>query len=233
MPTVYEQGPDNVIVWINSGGAVDAGEVFQVKHLNTGQPPVIFEVRESGDVVIYGAIRRRGTLTVHNTTSGDGTICTFKRGGNEMLAIEYQAANGVILAGAAGLDYDLVFRSANDLALTASWMGVIPAGGGDSVEVVDGALCASTSSAITMWWVANEPTGAEVDALLRVGNPLGVRGIVRIAADTAAGKPGLLIMEDQNGADWFLWVDTTGLLRVRSSDPGTNDALPTAINTQT
>jgi hypothetical protein len=24
MPTVFEQGPDNVIVWINSGGAVDA-----------------------------------------------------------------------------------------------------------------------------------------------------------------------------------------------------------------
>jgi hypothetical protein len=233
MPTVFEQGPDNVIVWINSGGAVDAGEVFQVKHLNVAQPPVIFEVRESGDVVIYGGIRRRGTLTVHNTTSGDGIICSFKRGGNEMLALEYQAANGAILAGAGGLDYDLVFRSANDLALITTMAIVNPAGGGDYVNVSDGQFCASTSAAITMWWVANEPAGAEVDAMLRVGNPLGVRGMVRIRADTGAGKPGLLVMEDQDGVEWFLWVDTAGLLHIRDTDPLADDTLPTEVKTQT
>lgn len=233
MPT-FQQGPDNVLVWINSAGVADAGEVFQVKHLNLANPPVIFEVREVGDVVIYGAIRRRGTITVRNTTAGDGTMATFKRGSNEIISFAYSAADGASIEGASSLDYDIVFRSANDVSLQVS-SALFLDNGTMTVVTLQDAQCVWTDNtgAYTMSWEMEYASSGEEDAYMRVGggNP-GYRGVFRVRANTAAARPGLLKMERESGTPYYLWVDTTGRLHIHTVDPGSNDGLGTKIKDQ-
>jgi len=48
----------------------------------------------------------------------------------------------------------------------------------------------------------------------------------------ATGEPGYIRFYDENGADWFLWVDTSGNLTIHSSRPS-NGTAGTHVGTQT
>jgi hypothetical protein len=80
--------------------------------------------------------------------------------------------------------------------------------------------------------------------LLSVGTGLkgDVRGRVEIRAQSRRGQPGdefympskagILVLYNERGEHYFLWVDSSGKLRISSSDPGTNDASGIIVGTQ-
>lgn len=51
---------------------------------------------------------------------------------------------------------------------------------------------------------------------------------------TSSVMPGTLIMDAQNGTPYYLWVDTTGDLRIHTADPQNSDtSVGTVVGTQT
>ena len=60
---------------------------------------------------------------------------------------------------------------------------------------------------------------------------------VAIGRNTSgAGAPGVLDLVDRNGAEWYLWVDTTGRLRIRATAPPNEseaDTVGAVVGTQT
>jgi hypothetical protein len=45
-------------------------------------------------------------------------------------------------------------------------------------------------------------------------------------------KAGILVLYDERGHNYFLWVDSNGKLRISNSDPGANDLAGTVVGTQ-
>lgn len=50
---------------------------------------------------------------------------------------------------------------------------------------------------------------------------------------SGATKPGTLALTDKNGSVWWLWVDTSGKLRINNSRTGNSDTVGTVVGTQT
>ena len=65
------------------------------------------------------------------------------------------------------------------------------------------------------------------------GDDADFKGLVRVnRKTTTANEAGVLYFEDEDGVSWFLWVDTTGDLRISTTDPGTNDLAGTVVGSQ-
>jgi hypothetical protein len=69
-------------------------------------------------------------------------------------------------------------------------------------------------------------SAAEYDCVVETGVQGPTRGEVRIDRCDAqnATRAGVLVLQDKNGTDYYLWVDTNGKLRIHTADPRTNDA---------
>lgn len=74
-----------------------------------------------------------------------------------------------------------------------------------------------------------------IDEYLRLGGERG-RGRIAIRSKPLEGQarsmPGILVLYDAYGKDYYLWVDTQGVLRISNSDPGGSDASGTAVGDQ-
>ena len=75
------------------------------------------------------------------------------------------------------------------------------------------------------------------DARLRVGGRAQSRGRIEIRRDpgesaAARARAGVLVLYDQDGRDYFLWVDVQGKLRIATSDPGDSGLAGTIVGTQ-
>lgn len=97
--------------------------------------------------------------------------------------------------------------------------------GGDAIQVVLGQL------------QRRDPTH---DLRLRLGGGSLNRGRVEIRHDPGAtGEPaapsraGILVLYDENGRDYYLWVDTQGKLRISATDPGDTSEAGTIVGAQT
>ncbi len=234
MADLLIQSADNVVMWINDAAAADASKVFQVVHLSGPNPPVIFEVREVNDVVVvYGAFRKLGSHVLNNTTAGDGTIATFQRGSTEIVSFTYDSAYGASIRTPDRSDHDLAFKSAKDLVLRAGAFGGVglrtPAGNNLWLTSTGGATWTTDAGVIQMNWIADT-----TDFQMQVGGTAaGFRASVHVRADTTVGRPGILVLEREDGTPYYLFVRASdSRLHIHTSDPGTNDALGTEVRTQ-
>ncbi len=238
MADTYVQGPDNVVVWINDSTGADASKVFQVKHLSGANPPVLFEVREVGDVIVYGGIRRQGDILLHNTSMGDGTVATWKRGSTTVATAEYESAAGIVFQTPSGSGLDHRFSAAGGITVQMGAWGSFQArkpSGGNYWYVTDGGMVFSDALGhlLMEWYPTTSWTFGGTVARVDVGSPYeGYRGVLRVRADTAAGRPGVLELRAKNGTAYYLWARTNGRLHIHDADPGTNDALGTEVRNQ-
>jgi N-formylglutamate amidohydrolase len=87
------------------------------------------------------------------------------------------------------------------------------------------------------------PRWAETNALaafhtIRLGGESENRGRLEIRQDPGTGngaarRAGVLVLDGENGSDFYLWADNQGKLRISPSDPGTNSQAGTIVGTQT
>jgi hypothetical protein len=76
------------------------------------------------------------------------------------------------------------------------------------------------------------------DWALSLGGGAHNRGRVEIRNNTGAGefptpkRAGVLVLYDESGQDYYLWVDNQGRLRISASDPGSNSQSGTIVGTQ-
>jgi hypothetical protein len=80
---------------------------------------------------------------------------------------------------------------------------------------------------------------ASNDSRLRLGGGSYNRGRVEIRHDPgvtgeggAPRRAGVLVLYDENGHDYYLWVDNQGKLRISPSDPGANSQAGTIVGAQ-
>lgn len=78
------------------------------------------------------------------------------------------------------------------------------------------------------------------DLRLRLGGGSHNRGRVELRHDSGATgefaaprRAGVLVLYDENGHDYYLWVDNQGKLRISPSDPGANSQAGTIVGVQT
>ncbi|MBM4368064.1 MAG: hypothetical protein FJ102_17770 [Deltaproteobacteria bacterium] len=239
MADTYVQGPDNVVVWINDSTGADASKVFQVKHLTGSNPPVLLEVREVGDVIVYGGIRRQGDIFLHNTSMGDGTVTTWKRGSTTVATAEYESATGMVFQTPSGSGLDQRFAAAGGVTIQIGPAAGVQArnpSGGNYWQVTDDGMVFKDALGhmLIEWYPAIGWMYGGTVARVEVGSAYdGFRGVLRVRADTAAGKPGVLELRAKDGTPYFLWVRaSTGFLHIHDADPGSNDALGTEVRNQ-
>jgi N-formylglutamate amidohydrolase len=77
------------------------------------------------------------------------------------------------------------------------------------------------------------------DLRIRLGGGALNRGRAEIRHDpgatgspVAASRAGILVLYDENGRDYFVWVDTQGRLRISTTDPGATSGAGTVVGTQ-
>lgn len=77
------------------------------------------------------------------------------------------------------------------------------------------------------------PKDGTSDCHLQVGMGDNTRGKVSILRDETNGneRMGVLILQDTAGVDWYLHVDTSGIVYIKNSDPGTTPS-GTKVGTQ-
>jgi hypothetical protein len=64
--------------------------------------------------------------------------------------------------------------------------------------------------------------------------PLPNDNITTPASGDGAGKqPGMLELKEQDGTPWYLWVDSTGNLKIANAIPTDPDGTGTVVGTQT
>lgn len=84
-------------------------------------------------------------------------------------------------------------------------------------------------------------SASEYDCVVEAGVQATTRGVVRInrCDNQDSDRAGVLILQDKDGGDWYLWVDTGGKLRISKTagyDPRTDDSSSsdsTIVGTQT
>ena len=67
------------------------------------------------------------------------------------------------------------------------------------------------------------------DGQSAVGSPR-VKGYLGV--NSASGHASQLVLVDSAGAEWFIWVDTTGDLRISATDPTSYQADGTIVGSQ-
>jgi N-formylglutamate amidohydrolase len=76
-------------------------------------------------------------------------------------------------------------------------------------------------------------SAATKDSRLRLGGAQGHRGRLELRHDpTSPRRAGVLVLYDESGKDYFLWVDNQGLLRIAPSDPGSSSAAGKIVGEQ-
>ena len=78
------------------------------------------------------------------------------------------------------------------------------------------------------------------DSLLQLGGELQNRGRVEIrhdpgatVNDAAPRRPGILVLYDESGSDYYVWVDNQARLRISSSEANADSQVGTIVGTQT
>lgn len=71
------------------------------------------------------------------------------------------------------------------------------------------------------------------DSRLRLGGAQGHRGRLELRHDPASPRrAGVLILYDESGKDYYLWVDEQGVLRIAPSDPGSSSTAGRIVGEQ-
>jgi N-formylglutamate amidohydrolase len=74
---------------------------------------------------------------------------------------------------------------------------------------------------------------ATKDSHLRLGGDVGHRGRLELRHDpTSPRRAGVLVLYDESGKDYFLWVDNQGVLRIAPSDPGSSSGVGKMVGEQ-
>jgi N-formylglutamate amidohydrolase len=101
--------------------------------------------------------------------------------------------------------------------LAARWADARTLSAADRIDLLDGG---QVQASIGEWQRRSDSR----DARLRVGGRASSRGRVDIRHDPAArSRAGVLVLYDERGKDYFVWVDTQGTLRISPTDPGSTD----------
>lgn len=237
-----QSATEDVIVWINDDEGTSRGNSWQVHKWSTGSPCLV--LREDGDVELYGALQRAGPVELENTDPGGGLIVTLRRDGVAVLQFGRIAGLGATVATPAGSDDTLVLRSAADVHFIPDYDDdntttgpalIIDTANGDPIAWLTNTGIATwydDSGNIRMQWhCVLSPTTERLSRLALFGTPQ--RGHLSIGADVSGGRPGVLVLQDQDGNDYYLWVQNNGTLRILDSDPTTNDSSGVPVGIQT
>lgn len=237
MATPPIEASENIVIWINDDGGSDAGNEMRVEHLTTHV--VLLQIKEPGEVVVTGTILRDGVHELHNTFSGTGTIASFLKNGTNYLDILYDATEGeTILRTPAGLDTDLSIQSAADVVVildhdndSGSNALRLRNSSGDDIIVFqdDGQMFMYESGTAQI-----QLSFSGGDTFLDVGLASDTRGHIHAAADLSSGatRAGVLRFQDKSGDYHYVWASTSNVLRIGTSDPGTNDGAGGAVGQQ-
>ena len=134
----------------------------------------------------------------------------------------------------AGLDENIRLRSASDIVVKLDHDN-----NGSAQFVVENYagtdyLTVSEDGTVSVFGgrLLFQPAGTfDAEVVVAPGN--NYAGELWLRAETGAGaRAGLLVLEEEDGTPHYLWVDTSGNLRVHTSDPGTDDTLGVAVGSQ-
>lgn len=239
--------PDNVLITCNDDVTSDNFNFVAIRKWSTGV--VLAKFLESGEVQITGTISRGSSIDINNTAAGNGTILRLQKTGTIRLVVDYTSGTGVTFETPSGTDDPIVLKSASDVAVildhdndsgTTNKFRIKDNAGKSRFDVVisstveqanlrdaneDLVLSAQYDS-------ANDRMDLDVGGSRSTSNPL--RGQIKAWHDGGATtKPGLLVLNDKSGNDWYIWVDTSGVLRIKTTDPGNSDTTGTVVGTQT
>jgi hypothetical protein len=248
MPDNDQTSVDNVIIHINDSLTYDNGYVFRVRHTNV--PNTLAEVEEDGAITFTGAIERAGVQVLDADAAGSSTggMLTLQKDTDSVLYIDVSSTEGVAIETYGRTDDDLTLKSAGDVKLmldhdgdagAQSYFHIKDSGGYTRFTVSfdstnTGVYLKDTSANETM---SIEKTSAVDEVAMAVGcdrSGDSLRGEVKCYRDPTVDSErcGLLIMRDKDGNQLFLFADTSGNLKIKSSDPGTDDSTGIVVGTQ-
>jgi hypothetical protein len=248
MPVVDVPASLSVFFTCDDDDTAGTSGYTRISHLQT--PAKLCQFNEDLSIEITGTIMRSGVVELTNTTSGYGNITTFRKAGTNRLVFAYQSG-GVEIVTPAGNDDDITLKSADDFYVYldhdgdsggANVFSVCDASDKDRFTVVDANSgdreVALLDSSENQLFLATYDT-SEGWTKVRVGgarsgtNTARGRVVIRNDGDATTPKPALLTLEDEDGVQWRLWVDTNGVLRIRNADPGNSDTTGTVVGDQT
>ena len=149
--------------------------------------------------------------------NGGFTVRTYGSGsvnGLDAMQLEIQTEHRTDLAKRAVLIDTLAYAMASMMRQMADVQTI---GASRSLGLLDGAAAEATIGAL-------QRRGTSSDAYLRLGGAANMRGRVDIRHDPdGSRRAGVLVLYDEHGGSHFVWVDTSGNVRISRSDPGSND----------
>jgi len=239
--TDYKSDTD-VFAWINEDGTSDEGHELRVEHLQN--PNTLMQVQEGGDWILQGTLERDDPFALDNTLGGSGTMCEFEKTSTTRLQVSYVSASGQVrIRTLDAQDLDITVKSAGDIlavldhddASASNAFRLRNSDGNDCVTIADDATFEVSNDGTVS--IRFSISGG--DARVESGVSATYRGYVYVRRDSDSGaeRCAVLTLEDQEGTDWYLWVDSNDRLRISEEgvvgDPGADPDRGVIVGTQT
>lgn len=225
---------NSVVFHINDNDAVWDASLFAIWKRTSAD--LLFRVLEDGVVYPGGELQRAAAVVFVQSDTSSADIALFRRGSATKLALQYASSQAVFeVTGASDGNIQLegstiVLRPDRDSDSSPNYVRIRNGGGSDRWVWGD-------DTSMTWYDTSNlqhaDFSIAGGNATLGIGRNLGAQGVTWLRAQTAgSARAAIIEMQRENGSRCFLWVDSSGVLRISTADPGDVDTGGSSVGSQ-